>query len=73
MKLKYDKLLSNFAFNCSLRPHTKVEAIDSLIRKAGYGGSITDTLRCSLRTTRYQSTACTATYPEYFHARQLQL
>ena len=24
MKLKYDKLLSNFAFNCNLRHHTAV-------------------------------------------------
>eukprot|EP00227_Mantoniella_beaufortii_P017698 CAMPEP_0197589370 /NCGR_PEP_ID=MMETSP1326-20131121/10343_1 /TAXON_ID=1155430 /ORGANISM="Genus nov. species nov., Strain RCC2288" /LENGTH=214 /DNA_ID=CAMNT_0043154301 /DNA_START=55 /DNA_END=699 /DNA_ORIENTATION=+ len=50
---------------------TKLEAIDSLIRKAGFRGSITDALRASLQTTRYQSTASKATYGEYLGARQL--
>ncbi len=27
MKLKYDKPLSNFAFNVKLRPHTKAEGL----------------------------------------------
>ncbi|XP_015572725.1 uncharacterized protein At2g38710 isoform X2 [Ricinus communis] len=44
---------------------TKVEAIDSLVRKAGYGGHITEALRKSIRLTRYQSTLFTLTYSDY--------
>ena len=44
---------------------TKVEAIDSLMRKAGYNGVITDALRKRIRMTRYQSTAFTMHYGEY--------
>ncbi|WCJ19105.1 hypothetical protein M5689_001410 [Euphorbia peplus] len=44
---------------------TQVEAIDSLVRKAGYGGHITEALRKSIRLTRYQSTLFTLTYSEY--------
>lgn len=49
---------------------TKEETINSLIRKAGFRGSITENLRLSLRTTRYQSTAAKATYEEYLRARR---
>jgi AMMECR1 domain-containing protein len=34
---------------------TKVEAIDSAIRKAGFDGVINTAVRSSLRVTRYQS------------------
>ncbi|CAO2818409.1 unnamed protein product [Amaranthus hypochondriacus] len=44
---------------------TKLEAIDSLMRKAGYNGVITDALRKRIRMTRYQSTAFTMHYGEY--------
>ncbi|CAI5458092.1 unnamed protein product [Closterium sp. Yama58-4] len=44
---------------------TKIEAVDSLIRKAGYNGPITDTLRRKLRVTRYQSSIFTLHYEEY--------
>lgn len=44
---------------------TKLEAIDSLMRKAGYNGVITDSLRKLIRLTRYQSTAFTMHYGEY--------
>lgn len=44
---------------------SKIEAIDSLIRKAGYSGPITDTLRRRSRITRYQSSFCSMTYNEY--------
>ncbi|KAL2326604.1 hypothetical protein Fmac_025662 [Flemingia macrophylla] len=44
---------------------TKTEAIDSLIRKAGYNGPITDELRMQLQLTRYQSTLFTMHYSEY--------
>lgn len=44
---------------------TKLEAIDSLMRKAGYNGVITESLRQSIRLTRYQSTAFTMHYGEY--------
>lgn len=44
---------------------TKVEAIDSLMRKAGYNGHITDSVRKRIMLTRYQSTLCTMHYGEY--------
>ncbi|KAI9204681.1 AMMECR1 domain-containing protein [Polychytrium aggregatum] len=44
---------------------TKREAIESLIRKAGYRGSITEELLGSLEVTRYQSSEIGATYSEY--------
>ncbi|KAJ0968109.1 hypothetical protein J5N97_025026 [Dioscorea zingiberensis] len=44
---------------------TKMEAIDSLMRKAGYNGPITEPLRKRVRLTRYQSTLYTMPYSEY--------
>jgi uncharacterized protein (TIGR00296 family) len=44
---------------------TQVEAIDSLIRKAGYSGPISDSLRRRLRITRYQSSLFTMTFHDY--------
>ncbi|KDP43377.1 hypothetical protein JCGZ_26477 [Jatropha curcas] len=44
---------------------TKLEAIESLMRKAGYGGHITESLLKSIRLTRYQSTIFTMTYGDY--------
>ena len=44
---------------------THLETIDSLMRKAGYNGTITDSLRKKLRVTRYQSTLYTMHYGEY--------
>jgi AMMECR1 domain-containing protein len=44
---------------------TKEEAIDSLMRKAGYSGHITESLRKSIQVTRYQSTLFTLTYSDY--------
>ncbi|KAL0358595.1 UNVERIFIED_CONTAM: hypothetical protein Sangu_0708900 [Sesamum angustifolium] len=44
---------------------TKIEAIDSLIRKAGYNGTITEQLRKRIRLTRYQSTLFTMSYSDY--------
>ncbi|KAL3523664.1 hypothetical protein ACH5RR_016498 [Cinchona calisaya] len=44
---------------------TKTEAIDSLMRKAGYNGTITETLRKRIQLTRYQSTLCTMHFSDY--------
>ncbi|KAJ3689570.1 hypothetical protein LUZ61_018734 [Rhynchospora tenuis] len=44
---------------------TKLETIDSLMRKAGYNGVINDLLRKKLRVTRYQSTLFTMHYTDY--------
>ncbi|KAG0460665.1 hypothetical protein HPP92_020561 [Vanilla planifolia] len=44
---------------------SKIEAVDSLMRKAGYNGAITEALRMRLRITRYQSTIYTMHYSEY--------
>lgn len=44
---------------------TKVEAIDSLMRKAGFSGPITESLRKRIRLTRYQSTLFALHYSDY--------
>ncbi|XP_010271634.1 PREDICTED: uncharacterized protein At2g38710-like isoform X2 [Nelumbo nucifera] len=44
---------------------TKVETIDSLMRKAGYNGIINESLRKRIRLTRYQSTIYTMHYNDY--------
>ncbi|XP_008244889.1 PREDICTED: uncharacterized protein At2g38710 [Prunus mume] len=44
---------------------TKIEAIDSLMRKAGYNGTITESLRKRIKLTRYQSTLCTMHHSDY--------
>ncbi|KAJ9545899.1 hypothetical protein OSB04_025606 [Centaurea solstitialis] len=44
---------------------TTIEAIDSLMRKAGYNGKITDSVRGRIRLTRYQSTLFTMHYNDY--------
>ncbi|KAJ7970592.1 AMMECR1 family [Quillaja saponaria] len=44
---------------------TKIEAIDSLMRKAGYNGVITEALRKRIQMTRYQSTLFTMHYSDY--------
>ncbi|KQJ97908.1 uncharacterized protein At2g38710 [Brachypodium distachyon] len=44
---------------------TQLEAIDSLMRKAGYNGTITESLRNKIRVTRYQSSLYTMQYGEY--------
>lgn len=44
---------------------TVIEAIDSLIRKAGYNGTITESVRKSIQLTRYQSTLFTMHYGDY--------
>jgi len=44
---------------------TKEEAIDSLLRKSGYNGRITDRIRNRIVLTRYQSAKYVITYQEY--------
>ncbi|KNC98390.1 uncharacterized protein SPPG_06096 [Spizellomyces punctatus DAOM BR117] len=44
---------------------TKLEAIDSLLRKGGHTGKITDKLRKSIQLTRYQSSKTAVTYSDY--------
>ncbi|KAF5177939.1 Ammecr1 family, partial [Thalictrum thalictroides] len=44
---------------------TKLEAIDSLMRKSGFNGTITESLRKRIRLTRYQSTLYTMHYSDY--------
>lgn len=44
---------------------TKMETIDSLMRKAGFNGSITESLRKKLRITRYESTLYTMHFKDY--------
>lgn len=44
---------------------TQIEAVESLVRKAGYLGPITDALKSKLKVTRYQSSLFTLTYAAY--------
>ncbi|KAI8141873.1 AMMECR1 domain-containing protein [Fennellomyces sp. T-0311] len=44
---------------------SKEESIDSLLRKGGFRGHITDSVRKSIQLTRYQSSKAEATYNEY--------
>lgn len=44
---------------------TKEEAIESLVRKSGYKGALTQSLLSSIRLTRYQSSKSELTYTEY--------
>eukprot|EP01047_Picozoa_sp_COSAG01_P044890 COSAG01_NODE_4091_length_5357_cov_9.914036_4_plen_160_part_00 len=46
------------------------QAIDSLVRKAGFRGEVTAATRRALTVTRYQSTTFTLTFEEYRHARR---
>ncbi|KDE08884.1 hypothetical protein MVLG_00981 [Microbotryum lychnidis-dioicae p1A1 Lamole] len=48
---------------------TQLEAIDSVIRKSGYSGRITQDIRDSLRLTRYQSKKVHVTWKEWKAAR----
>lgn len=41
------------------------QAIDSLIRKAGWKGALTESTRLSLAVTRYQSTNYTLSYTDF--------
>ncbi|XP_047323997.1 uncharacterized protein At2g38710-like [Impatiens glandulifera] len=44
---------------------SKIQTIDSLMRKAGFDGDITESLRKRIELTRYQSTLFTMPYSEY--------
>lgn len=44
---------------------TKLEAIDSLLRKGGFKASITDDFRCKIKLTRYKSLKASATYAQW--------
>ncbi|KAI8388792.1 DUF51 family protein [Radiomyces spectabilis] len=48
---------------------TKTEAIDSLLRKGGYHGPITEDVRRSIRLTRYQSSKIQRSYNHYLNAK----
>lgn len=49
---------------------SKVETLDSAMRKAGYSGKITDAIRKSVRVTRYRSSKASVTYQEWLQASQ---
>ncbi|KAG2226629.1 hypothetical protein INT45_005115 [Circinella minor] len=49
---------------------TKEEAIESLLRKGGYRGSINDKVLKSIKLTRYQSSKAQATYKEYIDHKE---
>ncbi|KAI1315329.1 AMME chromosomal region protein 1-like [Mortierella claussenii] len=48
---------------------TKQKAIDSLLRKGGYRGTITEEVLTAIILTRYQSQKANATYQEYLDSR----
>lgn len=43
----------------------QIQTIDSLLRKGGYRGQITQDTRRSIKLTRYTSTECQMSYNEY--------
>ncbi|KZS97572.1 hypothetical protein SISNIDRAFT_405874 [Sistotremastrum niveocremeum HHB9708] len=49
---------------------TKVEAVDSAIRKAGWDGRITEDLRRNVKLRRYQSQLCNVTWDEFVQWRE---
>ncbi|PWN51041.1 hypothetical protein IE53DRAFT_374294 [Violaceomyces palustris] len=49
---------------------TKVEAIDSAIRKAGWNGKITEDMRRGLRVRRYRSEKVTQTYEDFMRWKE---
>ncbi|KAG8952783.1 hypothetical protein FRC04_003707 [Tulasnella sp. 424] len=51
---------------------TKLEAVDSAIRKAGYDGRITDDIRRSIKMRTYQAKKATVTWEEYWAWRTLK-
>ncbi|KAJ1910703.1 AMME syndrome candidate protein 1 protein [Tieghemiomyces parasiticus] len=44
---------------------SKIETLDSLLRKGGYTGRITDAVRYAIKVTRYRSEKASLSYPEY--------
>lgn len=44
---------------------TKIEAVESAVRKAGWDGPIDEAMLMSIRLRRYQSRVVTVTWPEY--------
>jgi len=44
---------------------SKAETVDSLVRKSGYTGQISESLRAQIKLTRYQSTKCTVSYDKW--------
>ena len=44
---------------------TKLQAVDSLLRKGGFKDAITEAVRQRIKLIRYQSEKCTVTYEEY--------
>jgi len=52
---------------------TKVEAVDSAIRKAGWEGRITEDLRRSIKLRRYQSRKCGVDWEEFVQWREEQV
>lgn len=48
----------------------RVQTIDSLLRKGGYRGPLTNEIRRSIRLTRYRSEKITCSYSDYISQRQ---
>lgn len=44
---------------------TKIEAVESAVRKAGWDGPIDEAMLMGIRLRRYQSRVVTVTWPEY--------
>lgn len=64
----------NSPANAHFKPGwSKIEAIDSLLRKGGYSGKITEKTRSGIKLTRYQSRKMEITYQEYLdHLKNLE-
>ena len=58
-------IVLSFSFFGGATGWTKIETIDSLMRKAGFNGAINESLRKRLHVTRYRSTLYTMHYSDY--------
>lgn len=51
----------------------KIQTIDSLLRKGGYRGTVTQEIRRSLKLTRYQSETVSVSFQDYMnHTKALR-
>jgi len=70
--LKHSFTATYLPFVASEQGWTKIETIDSAIRKAGWNGRITEDIRRSVKLRRYQSRACSVTWEDYAQWRKAQ-
>jgi uncharacterized protein (TIGR00296 family) len=70
--IKFDVQGHKYSYSATYLPEVAQEqrweprqAVESLVQKAGYHGPLTNELLASIHCTRYQSSKCRITFPEY--------